>query len=156
MELNIMYAEKYDELEAQEMLGEVNLALSGDIEDHVVLKTSGVISAVGKLVYESNHRFHLEVFGVRNDQRGSGWGRGLLTNLTAMPHKHCRSYYEDQLEGLYTITTVAKGESAGFYGRYGFSPISFSDLSDMYIEQCNHCPDRNTCQPVPLIFLGTI
>jgi N-acetylglutamate synthase-like GNAT family acetyltransferase len=147
----ITCAEKIDEEEVRILLIEQGLDISGDIEDQVLLKSQGQICAAGKLNQTGNDKFHLEVFGVRKDMVNTGVGRELLNALTGQPWKYC--HLNQEPFGSYQVTTVAKGGAEGFYEKAGFKPCSFSDLADIYIEQCDMCPDRGiTCQPAPMIW----
>lgn len=147
----IAFAKKIEEEEVRTLLLEQGLDISGDIEDHVLIKSQGQICAAGKLNQTGEDKFHLEVFGVNKDLMHTGVGRELLKALTGQPWKFCRSN-QDAL-GSYQVTTVAKGGAEGFYEKMGFKPCSFSDLADIYIEQCDMCPDRGkTCHPSPMVW----
>lgn len=147
----ITFAKKTDEGEVRTLLLEQGLDISGDIEDHVIIRAQEQICAAGKLNQTSENKFHLEVLGVKNDMIHTGVGRELLKALTGQPWKFCHS--AEEIPGNYEVTTVAKGGAEGFYAKMGFEPCSFSDLAEIYIEQCDMCPDRGeTCHPSPMVW----
>ncbi|WP_158408385.1 hypothetical protein [Desulfosporosinus fructosivorans] len=53
MEPMISFAEKKDKEDVQQLLWEDGLGISGDIEDHVLLRVEGKVGAVGKLFQTS-------------------------------------------------------------------------------------------------------
>jgi N-acetylglutamate synthase-like GNAT family acetyltransferase len=146
----VTLAEKTDEEEVRTLLLEQGLDICGAIEDHVLIKSQEQICAAGKLNQTSTDKFHLEVLGVRKDMIHTGVGKQLLKALINQPWRFCHSTQE--LEN-YRVTTVAKGGAEGFYEKLDFKPCSFSELDDIYIEQCDNCPDReNICHPSPMMW----
>jgi N-acetylglutamate synthase-like GNAT family acetyltransferase len=148
---NIEFATELDIEETQELLTDIGLGLSGDIEDHVVIREDGMVGAAGKLQQTDINRFHLEVLGVRDDHHGDGLGTLFLSTLTSAPWNYCQPLAMP-VSGQYAVTCVAKGDAAHFYEKLGFKPYAFSMLAAKYYEQCDNCPDREECQPLPMIF----
>ena len=62
-----------------------------------------------------------------------------------------RMLMEDALERFGSLKLVARGEAADFYRKLGYREIAFDQISGDLDEDCAHCPDRDTCQPVPLM-----
>ena len=151
MNPSIEFASHQDIDEVQALLEDNGLGLAGDIEDHVVVRSEGVIYAAAKLHPTEKDSFHLEVIGVRDDQHGDGLGSLLLSELTSAPWTYCHPM-AIPVSGKYQVTCVAKGDAVHFYKKMGFVAYSFSGLASKYSEQCDNCPDQESCQPLPMIF----
>ena len=150
VERTIEIAKLADQEDVEQLLLEYGMGISGEIGEYVVAKAAGVVCAVAKLLQVQENHFYLEVMGVSNGLRKAGWGGFLIAELLSDPWRYCRS-----AEGLpsanYLITTIARGEAVAFYRRHGFQPGSFQMLMPPYSYQCEDCPDRETCAPVPMI-----
>jgi N-acetylglutamate synthase-like GNAT family acetyltransferase len=151
MKLSIEFASQQDMDEVQTLLEDVGLGLSGDIEDHAVLRAEGVVCAAGKLHQTKINSFHLEVIGVRNEYHGDGLGTLFLSLLTSAPWDYCHPMVLP-VTGDYEVTCVAKGDAVHFYKKMGFEVYSFSGLAAKYSEQCDNCPDLATCRPLPMFW----
>lgn len=151
-EYAVTMAEQTDEPELRELLSGHDLAVYGNVEDYVVLKAKGSICAAAKLVPIDKNSYHLEVFGVKSGLQGKGVGGCLLSEIIKSPWKYSCSLGEGSEQRVYRITTVARGEAAGFYKRYGFQPYSFAALPPPYDKQCDECEDRVCCKPMPLVY----
>jgi len=79
---------------------------------------------------------HVAPVAVRPDYRGKGVGRLLMRGA---------------LEQQGYLKLVARGEVAGFYRSIGCREIPFDEISGDLEEDCGHCADRATCQPVAFI-----
>ena len=75
-----------------------------------------------------------------------------------------RALLEDALRLHPDLFLVARGEIEPFYLKCGFDRCSWDDISPEFIAECNLCPDRDSCGPIPfrakpiertLTFLGT-
>lgn len=154
MEHRIVFADQYDEDGLREILWEYDMDISGDIGDHVVIKDNDQIMAGAKIgIYD--HEFYLEVFGVKSESRGQGLGGILLLEIIRHPWKYCKDLQSDQFsESHFEITTVARGSASGFYQAYGFEPCSFSKIPELFRDQCDSCPTKDDCHPVPMIYFG--
>jgi len=153
MEATIRLAYQSEERELRDIFLFYDMDLAGDIEDHMVVKKGEKILAGGMLSLRDRCLFHLEVLAVSNDQRGTGAGRLLLSNLLQSPWLYCHGSVPDKNE-IYTVTTISRGNAVPFYERFGFRRSSFPELAGPYQEQCDTCSDHRECQPVPMIFLG--
>jgi len=153
MELEIRFACKSEEEELRDIMLSFSMDLAGDIEEHVILKEGETICAGAKLSLLDRNAFHLEVLGVRDDRRGTGAGRLLLSKLLQDPWNYCHGEPLDPDEN-YRVTVVSKGDAAPFYEKLGFERCSFSDLDSPYDEQCDTCPDAEKCHPVPMALMG--
>lgn len=153
MEYEIIFARPDDEEEVRGLLLDNDMDISGDINDHIMLKTKDQVHAAGKLALTQDKHYHLEVIGVRKDLHGQGWGSLLLNALTAVPWKYCRAETTPPT-GAYLVTLMARDTADAFYTRHGFKPCPASRLADPYVEKCAVCPDRETCGPTPMAFVG--
>lgn len=140
-----------DEADLKELLAEHDLAVRGDVSDYVVLKIDGRLCAVGRLVLSGRKCFHLEVFGVKDELRGRGIGGYLLSEIIKRPWEYCSETEGDGYYKSYRLTTVARGDATGFYEKHGFRAFSFDALPPPYNTQCDDCPDRETCKPLPMV-----
>lgn len=148
-----MLAQTKDEQELRAILTEHHMDIAGNVEEHVILKQDEVILAGGKVTELEDGLFHLEVFGVKQDVRGMGAGTILLTKMVGEPWKYSLSPAAGR-KREYRITTVARGEAVDFYKKCGFVPYSFSELTWPYDVQCEDCPEREECNPAPMVFKG--
>lgn len=149
----IIFAQSADEEEVRGLLLENGLDISGDIDDHVLIRMNGQVCAAGKLALTEDKHYHLEVLGVRRDLHQAGWGSLLLNALITTPWKYCRPA-TPPIAGSYRVTLMAKEDADDFYVRHGFKPCQSSLLAAPYVEKCEACPDRETCGPTPMVFVG--
>lgn len=82
---------------------------------------------------------HVAPVAVDPGWQGSGLGRALM---------------EDAVKRHGYLKLVSRGEVAGFYRSLGCHEIPFSEISGDLEEDCEHCPDRELCQPVAFIMEG--
>jgi N-acetylglutamate synthase-like GNAT family acetyltransferase len=149
METVIRYACHEDGEQLRALLVSYGMDLAGEVDEHVVALQDGQIIAGGMLNRIDDELYHLEVLAVGEKWQRTGAGRLLLSAMIEAPWLYCR----DALPAnAYSITTVARGDAVPFYTSCGFESFSFIELAAPYDEQCNECPDRETCQPVPMIF----
>ncbi len=153
MDSIIRFAYREEEDELREIMLSFGMDLAGDIEDHVIVIEGETISAGGRLSLIDRNTFHLEVLGVRNDRRRTGAGRLLLSRFLSDPWEYCQGEALGPDE-CYKITTVSRGEAVAFYAKMGFIRCDYSDLEWPYNEQCETCPDAETCKPVPMVYRG--
>lgn len=68
--------------------------------------------------------------------RGYGVGRALIDDARAIAGE---------------LRLIARGESEGFYRKLGFVEMPWSDVDLKAAEEdCDNCPDRAECGPVPM------
>jgi len=153
MDYQIIFAVPDDELELRSILIESDMDIAGDIEDHVVIKHGNEIVGGGMLAQTDDDVYHLLVFAVRQTEHSRGIGSLLLNAMVMEPWRYCLNGpgFDD---GSYTVTTVAKGESARFYAKNGFVACAFSELAYPFDQQCDACPDLNECKPSAMKFMG--
>jgi len=155
MSKKILFAQQEDENELREILLGYGMDISGDIEEHLVLKEDEKVLAGGKLSELQERHFYLELIGVKQGCQGQGLGGILLDEMIKNPWKSCKYPLSEQdPEQGFVITTIARGEAAGFYQKYGFAPCTFAEIPEPYREQCIDCPDREQCGEIPMIFIG--
>lgn len=146
MPYEIRFANQTDEATLQGIFLESDMDLAGEIEEHIVISRGDTVIGGGMLTQTDLDLFHLIVFAISEHERTHGLGRLLLDRLLQQPWDFCRD--GSMPDGSsYRVTTVAKGKSAGFYGRLGFLPCGFSDLAAPFAGQCNDCPEAADCHP---------
>jgi GNAT superfamily N-acetyltransferase len=151
----VTLARPEDGPELQALLQDWGMDLAGEPEEHAVIKVDGRIFAGGKITWLGENSFHLELLAVRREARGQGLGGMLLLELIKKPWAYCRSLLNGKFS-TYRVTSIARGEAAGFYRQYGFRHCLFSDLAKAYQEQCDGCPEREACRPVPMIYIQEV
>lgn len=155
MNVKILFAERNDEEELREILWEYGMDISGEIEDHLVIKKDHKVLAGGKVIEFEEKHFFLEVIGVKQDNRAEGFGGILLGEISKNPWLCAKSMEtKPDDKNAFFITTVARGEAEGFYKKYGYVPCDFNEIPLPYREQCADCPEREDCNPVPMILRG--
>lgn len=155
MAAKIFFAEEQDEHELDEILLEYDMGIPGEIEEQLVVKEKERVVAGAKVIEFEDRHYFLEVLGVKRDNLRQGIGRLLMTEIVQSPWKCCKyplSEFEPKVS--YIITTVARGYAAEFYKNIGFKPCNSLELPEVFREQCSDCPDKEDCEPVPMIFVG--
>ena len=62
-----------------------------------------------------------------------------------------RLLMQDALERFGMLKLVARGEVADFYRKLGYHEIPLDQISGDLGEDCAHCPDRLTCNPIAFV-----
>lgn len=155
MALNVGFAGTKDEESLAEILAGHQMGLVGEPEEHVVLRgADGSILGGAMLSCWDGMCYHLEVFGIRAGENGQGLGSTLITPMMENPRKFCRRFYGEEgveEDEVVHMTTVSRGSARPFYERHGFEPCTFEQLPELYLNQCSTCPDREACEPVPML-----
>lgn len=149
MPYEIRFADSTDAEVLQGIFLESDMDLAGEIEEHIVISRGDSIIGGGMLTQTDQDLFHLIVFAISEHERTHGLGRLLLERLLQQPWAFCRDASMPECSS-YRVTTVAKGKSAGFYGKLGFVPCDFSDLAAPFAGQCDDCPEAAECHPVAM------
>lgn len=149
MATTIRYAGPEDEEPLRDLLLHYDMDLAGAIDEHVLVQEDERIIAGGMLSQVKDDRYHLEVLAVRDEQRRTGAGRLLLSAMMGAPWQYCRAASPG---AVYSITLVARGDVVPFYSKCGFEPCSFLELAAPHRLKCTECPDKQSCQPTPMIF----
>ncbi|MCM1565498.1 MAG: GNAT family N-acetyltransferase [Dehalobacter sp.] len=155
MEFRMIFAEQSDEENLREILWEYGMDISGEIDEHVIVKENDQVLAGGKIDEYEDYKFYLEVLGVKSENRNYGLGGFLLSEMIKAPWLCCKNPLSKHLPGTrFEITTVARGAASGFYYSYGFEACSFSEIPKTFRDQCDSCPILDDCKPVPMIYFG--
>lgn len=125
----------------------------GDLTDHTNVR---VAVAEGNTIYgairceeASDGSWNVRPVVVFDSVQSKGVGRALIN---------------DALKKHPDLKLVARGEIEPFYLKCGFERCEWSEIAPEFITECNLCPDRSTCAPIPfkakpiertLTFLGT-
>lgn len=150
-----MFAQPEDAEQLSMIMAEYGMGIPGRIEEQLVVKANGQVLAGAKVARISDNRFFLEVIGVRSDCLAQGIGGLLLGEIIKNPWKSCRAAYQgSQSPGNYQIATLARGGASEFYRKMGFVPCKMEELPEDYQEQCDLCPDKEECNPVPMVYTG--
>lgn len=155
MSYEIRFADQTDEAILQGIFLESDMDLAGEIDEHIVISRGDTVIGGGMLTQTDADSYHLIVFAISEDERTHGLGRLLLDRLLQQPWDFCR---DGSMPGgsSYRVTTVAKGKSAGFYGKLGFVLCEFSDLAAPFAGQCADCPEAADCHPAAMSCSCTI
>jgi len=149
----VIFAEKNNENELRKILLNYGMDISGGIEEHLVVIEGQEILGGLKLVEFSERNFFLEVIGVKSENIGQGIGGNLLGGIVKNPWKCCKNPVSvENMELDFQITVVGRGGAEGFYKRYGFEACGFEEMPEPWREQCDDCPEKEECGPVPMIY----
>lgn len=155
MNYDISFARSDDEAELRGIFLDSEMDLAGELEEHVVIKAREEVIGGGLLTRTGSDTYHLTVFAVRESERGNGIGNILIRELIRQPWKHSLNHI-GAVNTHFTVTTMAKGKSSGFYRKNGFAPCSPVELADPYRGQCGDCPERESCGPVAMKYRGLL
>jgi N-acetylglutamate synthase-like GNAT family acetyltransferase len=149
----VRFAEADDDEAIQELLWTYGMWPSGGPGEQILLSIEGKIAATAHLQSCGEARFYLSVIGVREDLLSSGLGGVLLREVLTNPWQASRRESEAPAAGSrpFVLTTIARGESRGFYAHYGFEPCDFSEIPEEHREQCDICLESETCDSQPMI-----
>lgn len=154
-DVQISFAQPEDEEQLSMIMAEYGMGIPGGIEEQLVVKANGQVLAGAKVAQISDNRFFLEVIGVRQDCLAQGLGRLLLGEILKNPWKNCRGAHQaSQAPEKFQITTLARGGANEFYRKMGFVPCRMEELPEDYQEQCDFCPNKQECNPVPMKYTG--
>lgn len=151
----IEFAEKRDEEDLRTIMLAYGMDLAGEVEEHLVVKVGDSILAGGKVTAYGRQRFFLAVLGVKEEERKKGVGGLLLQRIIQRPWECCADgpvNFNSKIP--YSVATIARGEALNFYQKLHFQPCSFEEIPEAYCQQCMNCPEREECQPIPMIYYG--
>ena len=151
MQEEIVFANDADEAALQRLLLDCGMDLAGEIEEHILIKRAGEILGGALLAPMSDGVYHLSLLAVVQPERKKGLGSQFLRTFLAQPDKYC-SYPAAMSNAAFRVTTVARGPAAEFYRRNGFVLCDAGQLASPYDVQCDDCPERESCKPLPMVF----
>ena len=115
------------------------MALADDwIDGTVAVDSAGFVVGYVR-VQQTDKGPHIAPVAVRPDWQGRGVGRALM---------------DQAVRDNGPVKLVSRGEAAGFYRRIGCVEMGFDEISGELEEDCQHCPDREVCQPVAFSYAG--
>ena len=82
-----------------------------------------------------NGIYHVNPVVVVSTWRGYGVGRALM---------------EDAQQRFGELRLVARGSAVGFYKALGYTEITWDDVDKAAVDDCDHCPMREECAPLPM------
>lgn len=131
--IRLRKAQERDESAIRTLMGVGGMGLAPDWQDAMVAVAEND-APIGYLrVQQTALGPHVAPVAVFPYWQGQGIGRALM---------------EDALERFGVLKLVARGEVADFYRKLGYREIPFDQISGDLEEDCEHCPDRASCQPI--------
>jgi N-acetylglutamate synthase-like GNAT family acetyltransferase len=153
MPYQIEFATAADENRLRSIFLASDMAVVGDIEDHVVIKEDGNAYG-GALLYQMDvDLFHLLTIVVQGDGRSRGLGSKLLQPMLQNPWSYCRDAVGDPQQS-YRVTTVSRGSSRRFYQKNGLVDCAFDELTVPFNRQCEVCPELIECGSAAMVYQG--
>ena len=104
-------------------------------EEFIVVDIEGQIVGAARLEWE-NQSAYVRPILVHSSWRGMNIGLTLIRTLT---------------EYQPIIHVVARGSAIGFYNKLGFVSMTWDQVPERYRQECETCPDLETCHPVAMI-----
>jgi N-acetylglutamate synthase-like GNAT family acetyltransferase len=121
-----------DLLESHQMLSDID-----PCEFYVAALSGRLVGAVRTETEEKE--VYLRPLVVDHDHHGKGIGKALVNHLVS--------------QNL-NLHVVARGSAIGFYQRIGFELMPWELVPDRYRQECDLCPDIDSCQPSPMKYAG--
>ena len=131
--ISLRPAQPRDEQSVRTLMRVGGMGLALDWQDAMVAVTDADVPIGYLRVQRTDKGPHVAPVAVYPYWQGKGIGRLLM---------------EDALERFGMLKLVARGEVADFYRKLGYREIPLDDISGDLGEDCAHCPDLATCQPV--------
>jgi len=153
MPYQIEFATAADEESLRSIFLASDMAVVGDVGDHVVIKDSAGVYGGGLLYQMDENLFHLLTIVVQNNGRSRGVGSRLLKAMLQNPWSHCRDAVGEP-RTHYSVTTVSRGESRGFYQKNEMTDCTFKELAEPFDRQCEVCPDLIECLSAAMVYKG--
>lgn len=155
MTYQVRLANNDDETQLQAILQASDMDLVSAIEDHVVIADDQGVCGGGLIFQMDENYFHLLTIAVRQEERSRGIGSILLRHILQRPWECCKDAVFKSA-APYKVTTVARGKSRRFYLKNGLDQCEFSDLVPPFVDQCDTCPDVDTCNGVAMTYTGAV
>lgn len=153
--VEVVFAQINDEKDLIDIMMDYGMGIPGEIEEQLIVKKDREIIAGGKVIQYDDKSFFLEVLAVKEEFKGKGYGRILLKKFLTSPWNCCKYPLTLSESGnLFQMTTLARGEAEQFYLDNGFKACAFDQIPEPYREQCDGCPDKEQCNPIPMIYFG--
>ena len=106
----------------------------GDPTEFVVVECAGTLAGAARAERLAGQTW-LRPIVVEPSLQRRGIGSILLTELLYRHESLC---------------LVARGGSAQFYRRHGFAEMSWDEVAPSLRAECEECPDRVECHPLPM------
>lgn len=126
-------AQPRDEESVRTLMAVGGMGVASDWQEAMVAVTDADVPIGYLRVQLTDKGPHVAPVAVFPYWQGKGIGRALM---------------QDALERFGMLKLVARGEVADFYRKLGYQEISLDEISGDLGEDCEHCPDKLTCQPV--------
>jgi len=79
---------------------------------------------------------YVRPIAVLPSERGRGIGKRMLSIVLAK---------------FAEVRAVSRGTATEFYRNLGFERMSWEDVHPPYRQECNECPDKAGCKPLPML-----
>ncbi len=88
---------------------------------------------------------------LQDDVNGIAYVNPIVTYALWRGYGVGRALIEDAREIAGELRLIARGTSVGFYRKLGFTDLAWDDVDlEAAEEDCDNCPYRATCGPVPM------
>ncbi len=118
----------------QELLAYYQMEADLDPVEFLVAEVDGFVVGAARLEWADGEAY-IHPLVVAAGWHGRGIGHALVSQL---------------LSKWPEIRVVARGSAAGFYERLGFTKTNWDQVFPTFISECQECPSRQGCQPVPM------
>jgi N-acetylglutamate synthase-like GNAT family acetyltransferase len=106
-----------------------------DPAEFLLAEKDGRLAGAARLEWTGGE-VYLRPIVIASWQKGQGIGRAIIEHL---------------LHNTPVIKAVARGQATNFYRKLGFVSMDWSQVPVTYQDECDQCPDRAACQPVPMV-----
>ena len=127
--------EELDRLAIHSLLASYEMEADLPPSDFMVVEINGQLAGAARLEWEDQGVYVRPIL-VNPAWRRRSIGTALIRALT---------------QNLSVLHVVARGQAIGFYRKLGFQPMSWDQVPERYRDECETCPNSNTCHPEPMV-----
>ena len=92
---------------------------------------------------------HIETVDDENPATNAPYVYPVAVYTSWQHHGVARALIHHELQKTGELRLVACTASQGFYPKAGFKPVAWENIATRIARDCDSCPNRGTCDPIP-------